>query len=132
VAEVLQAVENRSSNLLDVRTSDEFTGKITAPVGMTENAHRGGHIPGAICAPWRLAVQSDGTMRPAPELHEVYFNQKGLDPNKPTIVYGRIGERCSHSWFVAKYLLGLPDVRNYDGGWTEYGNMIGLPIERSA
>ena len=132
VAEVLEAVERRSCNVLDVRTSDEFTGKITAPVGITETAHRGGHVPGAISVPWRQAVQSDGTIRPAAELRDIYLNQKSLDPAKPTIVYGRIGERCSHSWFVLKYLLGLADVRNYDGGWTEYGNMIGLPIERSA
>jgi thiosulfate/3-mercaptopyruvate sulfurtransferase len=118
-------------NLVDVRSPDEFTGKVIAPPGMTETAQRGGHIPGAKNVPWSLAVNPDGTFKSAEELRRIYFQEKGVDPNKNTIAYCRIGERSSHTWFVLKYLLGLENVKNYDGSWTEYGNLVGAPIEKS-
>jgi thiosulfate/3-mercaptopyruvate sulfurtransferase len=128
--DVLQAVKTRASNLVDVRSPDEFTGKVIAPPGMTETAQRGGHIPGAKSIPWGTPVAPDGTFRSADELWAIYLEQKGVDPNRPTIAYCRIGERSSHTWFVLTYLLGLKDVRNYDGSWTEYGSLIGAPIEK--
>jgi len=130
VQDVLRAVETRSTNLVDVRSPDEFTGKVIAPAGMTETAQRGGHIPGAASVPWASAVNPDGTFKSADELREIYLRKAGVDPTRDTIAYCRIGERSSHTWFVLAYLLGLPNVRNYDGSWTEYGSMIGLPIER--
>lgn len=117
-------------NLVDVRSPDEFTGKVIAPPGMTETAQRGGHIPGAKNVPWSLAVNPDGTFKSAEELRRIYVLEKGVDPNKNTIAYCRIGERSSHTWFVLKYLLGLENVKNYDGSWTEYGNLVGAPIEK--
>jgi thiosulfate/3-mercaptopyruvate sulfurtransferase len=128
--EVRKASDGRTHNLVDVRSPDEFTGKVIAPPGMTETAQRGGHIPGASSIPWSTAVRADGTFRPADELRAIYLDQKGVDPAKQTIAYCRIGERSSHTWFVLKYLLGLKDVRNYDGSWTEYGSVIGVPIEK--
>src|SRR2546425_735742 len=127
---VLEASENGHWNLVDVRSTDEFIGKIIAPPGMPETAQRAGHIPGARSIPWSTAVQQDGTFKSANELRAIYLQQKGVDPNKETIVYCRIGERSSHTWFVLKYLLGLPNVSNYDGSWTEYGNLVGVPIEK--
>ncbi len=118
-------------NLVDVRSPDEFTGKVIAPPGMTETAQRGGHIPGAKNVPWSLAVNPDGTFKSAEELRRIYIQEKGVDPNKDTIAYCRIGERSSHTWFVLKYLLGLENVKNYDGSWTEYGNLVGAPIEKA-
>jgi thiosulfate/3-mercaptopyruvate sulfurtransferase len=115
-------------NLVDVRSPDEFTGKVIAPPGMTETAQRGGHIPGAANVPWSKAANDDGTFKPAAELRQLYA-QAGVDLNKPTVTYCRIGERSSHTWFVLKYLLGAPDVKNYDGSWTEWGNLVGAPIE---
>ena len=115
-------------NLVDVRSPDEFTGKIIAPPGMTETAQRAGHIPGATSVPWSKAANDDGTFKPAAELKQLYA-QAGVDLNRPTITYCRIGERSSHTWFVLKYLLGAPDVKNYDGSWTEWGNLVGAPIE---
>ncbi len=117
-------------NLVDVRSPDEFTGKVIAPVGMTETAQRGGHIPGARNIPWSTAVNPDGTFKSAPDLRNLYFEQRRVDPKRDTIAYCRIGERSSHTWFVLHYLLGLPNVRNYDGSWTEYGNLVGAPIEK--
>ncbi len=117
-------------NLVDVRSPDEFTGKVIAPPGMTETAQRGGHIPGAKSIPWSSAVAADGTFKSADELHAIYFEQKGVDAKKDTIAYCRIGERSSHTWFVLKYLLGLNNVKNYDGSWTEYGNVVAAPIEK--
>ncbi len=117
-------------NLVDVRSPDEFTGKVIAPPGMSETAQRGGHIPGARSIPWSTAVNSDGTFKSPDELQNIYLQQKGVDPNKTTIAYCRIGERSSHTWFVLKYLLGLNNVKNYDGSWTEYGNVVGAPIEK--
>jgi thiosulfate/3-mercaptopyruvate sulfurtransferase len=117
-------------NLVDVRSPDEFTGKVIAPPGMTETAQRGGHIPGAKSIPWSSAVAADGTFKSADELRSIYFDQKGVDAKKDTIAYCRIGERSSHTWFVLKYLLGLNNVKNYDGSWTEYGNVVAAPIEK--
>jgi thiosulfate/3-mercaptopyruvate sulfurtransferase len=118
-------------NLVDVRSPDEFTGKVIAPPGMTETAQRGGHIPGAKSIPWSMAVNQDGTFKAPDELRSLYFEQKGVDPKKDTIAYCRIGERSSHTWFVLKYLLGLSNVKNYDGSWTEYGSLVGAPIEKA-
>jgi thiosulfate/3-mercaptopyruvate sulfurtransferase len=128
--DVLQAARSRASNLVDVRSPDEFTGKMIAPPGMTETAQRGGHVPGAKSIPWGTPVAADGTFKSVDELRQIYLGQKGVDPNRPTIAYCRIGERSSHTWFVLTYLLGLKDVRNYDGSWTEYGSVIGAPIEK--
>ncbi len=128
--EVLLASQARSHSLVDVRSLDEFSGKVIAPPGMNETAQRGGHIPGATSIPWSTAVAPDGTFKSADELRAIYFDSLGVTPTKPAIAYCRIGERSSHSWFVLKYLLGVKDVKNYDGSWTEYGNLIGVPIER--
>ncbi len=117
-------------NLVDVRSPDEFSGKVIAPPGMTETAQRGGHIPGARSIPWSTAVSQDGTFKSPDELQSIYLQQKGVDPQKDTIAYCRIGERSSHTWFVLKYLLGLKNVKNYDGSWTEYGNVVAAPIEK--
>ena len=130
VAEVLAASARQGTQLVDVRSPDEFTGKVIAPPGMTETAQRGGHIPGAKSIPWSSAVHPDGTFKSRAELEAIYFQGAGLDPKGETIAYCRIGERSSHTWFVLKYLLGLAKVKNYDGSWTEYGSMVGLPIER--
>jgi thiosulfate/3-mercaptopyruvate sulfurtransferase len=127
---VLETVRNHSRNLVDVRSNPEFTGEIIAPPGMPETAQRAGHIPGAINVPWSQAVKEDGTFKSREDLEQLY-KSKGLDPSRPTIAYCRIGERSSHTWFVLKYLLGLDDVVNYDGSWTEYGNLIGVPIEKN-
>jgi thiosulfate/3-mercaptopyruvate sulfurtransferase len=130
VRDVLEAVEAESHNLVDVRSPDEFTGKILAPPGLAETAQRAGHIPGAASVPWSTAVNPDGTFKTVEELKTIYLDGAHVDPALPTIAYCRIGERSSHTWFVLRYLLGLDRVRNYDGSWTEYGSMIGLPIER--
>ena len=130
VSDVLEAVERQTHNLVDVRSPDEFTGKILAPPGLAETAQRAGHIPGAKSVPWSTAVKPDGTFKSVEELRKIYFETAQVDGTRPTIAYCRIGERSSHTWFALKYLLGLSDVRNYDGSWTEYGSMIGLPIEK--
>jgi thiosulfate/3-mercaptopyruvate sulfurtransferase len=122
-------VENGRYNLVDVRSPDEFTGKVIAPPGMNETAQRGGHIPGAASIPWAQAVKEDSTFKSADDLRALYAG-KGVDLGKETVAYCRIGERSSHTWFVLTYLLGLPKVRNYDGSWTEWGNLVGAPIER--
>jgi thiosulfate/3-mercaptopyruvate sulfurtransferase len=132
VPDVMQASKGAATNLVDVRSPDEFTGKVIAPPGMSETAQRGGHIPGAKSIPWSTAVAPDATFRPVDELRSIYLDQKGVDPKRDTIAYCRIGERSSHTWFVLKYLLGLDKVKNYDGSWTEYGNLVGAPIEKSA
>jgi thiosulfate/3-mercaptopyruvate sulfurtransferase len=128
--DVLQAADSRTCNLVDVRSHDEFTGKVIAPLGLNETAQRGGHVPGAKSIPWSTPVDTDGTFKSADELRAIYLEEKAVDPNRPTIAYCRIGERSSHTWFVLTYLLGLQNVRNYDGSWTEYGNLIGAPIEK--
>jgi thiosulfate/3-mercaptopyruvate sulfurtransferase len=119
------------TTLVDVRSPKEFSGEITAPPEYPmEHAQRGGHIPGANNIPWAQAVkESDGTFKSVEELKALYEG-KGVTPDRHVICYCRIGERSSHSWFVLKYLLGYPSVRNYDGSWTEWGNMIGNPIEK--
>jgi thiosulfate/3-mercaptopyruvate sulfurtransferase len=127
---VSAASKGRNANLVDVRSPDEFTGKVIAPPGMSETAQRGGHVPGAKSIPWGTAVAPDGSFKSADELRAIYLDQKGVDPSKDTIAYCRIGERSSHTWFVLKYLLGLKNVTNYDGSWTEYGNLVGAPIEK--
>jgi thiosulfate/3-mercaptopyruvate sulfurtransferase len=127
--EVLQASSARDRNLVDVRSPDEFSGKIIAPPNLPETAQRAGHIPGAKSIPWSTAVNADGTFKSAHELNKIYVQEKGVDPKKASIAYCRIGERSSHTWFVLKYLLGIDNVKNYDGSWTEYGNLIGAPIE---
>ena len=128
--DVRRVLAEHNQNLVDVRSPDEFTGKIIAPPGLPETAQRAGHIPGAKSVPWSTAVAPDGTFKPADDLRRIYLESAGVDPDRPTIAYCRIGERSSHTWFVLKYLLGLDEVKNYDGSWTEYGNLIGMPIER--
>jgi thiosulfate/3-mercaptopyruvate sulfurtransferase len=128
--QVFEASKGGKWNLVDVRSPDEFTGKVIAPPGMSETAQRGGHIPGAKSIPWSTAVNQDGTFKSADDLQSIYLQQKGVDPKKDTIAYCRIGERSSHTWFVLKYLLGINNVKNYDGSWTEYGNVVAAPIEK--
>ena len=113
--------------LVDVRSPDEFNGVIMAPPGLPETAQRKGHIPGASNIPWAQAVAEDGTFKPADDLRTLYAGQ-GVDGSKPIVAYCRIGERSSHSWFALHHLLGY-DARNYDGSWTEWGSMVGMPIE---
>ncbi len=115
--------------LVDVRSPAEFNGEIIAPPGMSETAQRAGHIPGAASIPWAQTVREDGRFKPADELAALYA-AKGVTPDKDVIAYCRIGERSSHSWFVLHELLGYQRVRNYDGSWTEYGSLIGVPIEK--
>ncbi len=114
---------------MDVRSVDEFTGKIIAPPGMSETAQRAGHIPGAANVPWAQAANEDGTFKSADALKELY-QAKGVTGGDEVIAYCRIGERSSHTWFVLKYLLGYGNVKNYDGSWTEWGNLVGAPIEK--
>ena len=130
--EVKQALDARERiKMVDVRSPKEFTGEILAPPEYpTEHAQRGGHIPGADNIPWAQAVNDkDGTFKSVEELRKLY-ESKGITQDKEIIAYCRIGERSSHTWFVLKYLLGYPDVKNYDGSWTEWGNMIANPIEK--
>ncbi|NMN97136.1 sulfurtransferase [Antrihabitans stalactiti] len=116
-------------NLVDVRSPDEFSGKILAPAHLPqEQSQRPGHIPGALSVPWSKAANEDGTFKSDEELTEIY-GEAGLDGSKDTIAYCRIGERSSHTWFVLKELLGHENVKNYDGSWTEYGSLVGVPIE---
>jgi thiosulfate/3-mercaptopyruvate sulfurtransferase len=129
--DVRRALNKGDIALVDVRSPKEFTGEITAPPEYPmEHAQRGGHIPGAQNIPWATAVNdADGTFKAVEDLKQNYV-PKGITPDKEIICYCRIGERSSHSWFVLKYLLGYPQVRNYDGSWTEWGNMIGNPVEK--
>jgi thiosulfate/3-mercaptopyruvate sulfurtransferase len=115
--------------LVDVRSHEEFTGEKLGPEGSDEGAVRGGHIPGAHNIGWGEAVHDDGTFKRADELREIY-QSAGVTPEKETVAYCHIGERSSHTWFVLQELLGYPNVRNYDGSWTEWGNRIGTPIEK--
>jgi len=121
--------KKKTGQLVDVRSPDEFTGKIIAPPGMTETAQRAGHIPGAANIPWSQAAREDGTFKSVEELKQLYQG-KGITGNGEVIAYCRIGERSSHTWFVLKYLLGYDRVKNYDGSWTEWGNLVGAPIEK--
>ena len=118
-----------AKNLVDVRSPDEFTGKILAPAHLPqEQSQRPGHIPGAINVPWSKAANEDGTFKSDEDLAELY-KEAGLDGEKETIAYCRIGERSSHTWFVLQELLGHKNVKNYDGSWTEYGSLVGVPVE---
>ena len=128
--DVLQVARDGNANLVDVRSPGEFSGKVIAPPGRSETAQRAGHVPGAKSVPWVTAVNPDGTFKSRGDLEKIYFEDAGGSEGTDTIAYCRIGERSSHTWFVLKYLLGLPNVKNYDGSWTEYGSMIGVPIER--
>ena len=129
VSEVLRIIESGDYQLVDVRSPAEFSGDVIAPPGMTETAQRGGHIPGANSIPWAMTVEEDGTFKDADKLKNLY-GDKGVQGEKPVIAYCRIGERSSHTWFVLKYLLGYEGCKNYDGSWTEYGSMVGVPIEK--
>jgi len=126
------AVANKKSDtaLVDIRSNDEFTGKVIAPAGVQELAIRAGHIPGAVNVPWGQAVAEDGTFKSAEELKKIY-GAVGIDGKKPIITYCRIGERSSHTWFALSKILGY-NVKNYDGSWTEYGNSVGNPIINTA
>lgn len=129
--QVLEAVKKGQTALVDVRSPQEFTGEILAPPGLPETCQRGGHIPGARSVPWGKACNDDGTFKSFDELKALYGGE-GINGNNPVISYCRIGERSSHTWFVLKYLLGLQNVTNYDGSWTEWGNLVGVPVERGA
>ncbi|MCH4270626.1 sulfurtransferase [Kerstersia gyiorum] len=131
LADVLAAARQEADvALVDIRSADEYSGKIFAPNGVPELAVRAGHVPGAVNVTWSKLVAEDGSFKPVEELKAIY-SAVGIDGNKPIITYCRIGERSSHSWFALSKLLGY-DVRNYDGSWTEYGNSVGAPIENPA
>jgi thiosulfate/3-mercaptopyruvate sulfurtransferase len=124
--EVVAAIGNK--NLVDVRSPDEFSGKLLAPAHLPqESAQRPGHVPSALNVPWAKAANEDGTFKSDDDLRALY-TEAGLDESKSTIAYCRIGERSSHTWFALHELLGLSDVKNYDGSWTEYGSLVGVPV----
>lgn len=127
--QVQEAMRKGSAVLVDVRSPQEFTGEILAPPGLPETCQRGGHIPGARNIPWAKACNEDGTFKSFEELKQLYAAQ-GVTGKEPVIAYCRIGERSSHTWFVLRYLLGIPSVANYDGSWTEWGNLVGAPVEK--
>jgi thiosulfate/3-mercaptopyruvate sulfurtransferase len=127
--DILPRLGDPSLVLVDVRSPAEFSGELIAPPGMTETAQRGGHIPGAASIPWAQAVAEDGRFKSPDALRALYAGS-GVTPDKDVVAYCRIGERSSHSWFVLHELLGYPRVRNYDGSWTEWGSMVGVPIEK--
>lgn len=129
--QVQQAQKSGSAVMIDVRSPQEFTGEILAPPGLPETCQRGGHIPGARSVPWGKACNDDGTFKSADELQKLY-GAEGVIQSRQVITYCRIGERSSHTWFVLKYLLGVNDVINYDGSWTEWGNLVGAPVEKGA
>ena len=127
--DVLQQIDS-DGLLVDVRSPAEFSGELLAPAALPqEGAQRGGHVPGAANIPWAATVRDDGTFRDAQELRALYA-AKGITPDRDVIAYCRIGERSSHTWFVLHELLGFERVRNYDGSWTEYGSLVGVPIEK--
>ncbi len=128
--DVVSASDKKNVALVDIRSADEYNGKVFAPAGVQELSIRAGHVPGAVNVPWGQAVAADGTFKPVDELRKLYA-AAGIDGSKPVITYCRIGERSSHTWFALKKLLGY-DVRNYDGSWTEYGNAVGVPINNPA
>jgi thiosulfate/3-mercaptopyruvate sulfurtransferase len=128
--EVLAALD-QSVRLVDVRSPQEYSGELIAMAGYEqEGAQRAGHIPGAASVPWAQAVQQDGTFKSADELSQLYSSKGVIDGSKPIIAYCRIGERSAHTWFVLHELLGRDDVKNYDGSWTEWGNLVSVPIEK--
>ncbi|HEY7590903.1 MAG TPA: sulfurtransferase [Candidatus Limnocylindrales bacterium] len=127
--DILPRIGDSELSLVDVRSPAEFNGEILAPPGLSETAQRAGHIPGAASIPWAQTVREDGTFKGREELAALYEG-KGVTPDKDVIAYCRIGERSSHSWFVLHELLGYNRVRNYDGSWTEWGSMVGVPIEK--
>ncbi len=129
--DMVDVVRKGSSGMVDVRSPAEFKGELLSPPGLPETCQRGGHIPGAKSVPWGSVCAEDGTFKSAADLAALY-GAVGITPDRPVIAYCRIGERSSHTWFVLKYLLGFPDVRNYDGSWTEWGNLVGAAIERGA
>jgi thiosulfate/3-mercaptopyruvate sulfurtransferase len=128
---VLQVLEAGSHRLVDVRSPQEFSGELIAMPGYEqEGAQRAGHIPSAKSVPWAQAVREDGTFKSKDELEELYRTKGVIDGDTPIVAYCRIGERSAHTWFVLHELLGRDDVRNYDGSWTEWGNMVAVPIEK--
>lgn len=126
LADVRAASDSKNVTLVDIRSADEYSGKIFAPPGSQELTVRAGHVPNALNVPWGRAVAEDGTFKPVADLKKLYADA-GIDGSKPIIVYCRIGERSSHTWFLLSRILGY-DVKNYDGSWTEYGNSVGLPV----
>lgn len=129
--EVMKASEDKSEYMVDVRSPAEFTGELLAPPGLPETCQRGGHIDGAVNITWSKACNEDGTFKTFDELRKLY-EEAGIKKDKTVITYCRIGERSSHTWFVLKYLLGYENVKNYDGSWTEWGNLVGVPIKRGS
>lgn len=129
LSQAMQGMQASDTVMVDVRSGDEYSGKILSPPGLPETCQRGGHIPNAKSIPWVQACNEDGTFKTREELETLYTN-KGVTPDKKVIAYCRIGERSSHTWFVLKYLLGYPGVTNYDGSWTEWGNLVGAPVEK--
>jgi thiosulfate/3-mercaptopyruvate sulfurtransferase len=127
--EVQQAVAGKKAALVDVRSPQEFSGEILAPPGLPETCQRGGHIPGAKSIPWGKNCNDDGTFKSFDELKALYA-EKGIMGDQPVIAYCRIGERSSLTWFAMKYLLGFDNVKNYDGSWTEWGNLVGAAVEK--
>ena len=127
--EVMKASAERAAQLVDVRSPQEYTGELLAPPGLPETCQRGGHIPGAKSIPWGKACNDDGTFKSVEELRALYGGA-GVTGEKLVIAYCRIGERSSHTWFVLKYLLGYKNVKNYDGSWTEWGNLVGAAVEK--
>ncbi len=128
--QVEDQLERGNAALVDVRSNDEYTGKLLHMVNYPqEGAQRGGHIPGAHNIPWATAANADGTFKSADELRAIYAG-RGITPEREVIAYCRIGERSAHTWFVLTQLLGYPSVRNYDGSWTEWGNLVNAPIAK--
>jgi len=127
--EVQQASSGKKAALVDVRGPQEFTGEILSPPGLPETCQRGGHIPGAKNIPWGKNCNDDGTFKSYDDLKALYAAQ-GISGDEPVIAYCRIGERSSLTWFALKYLLGFKNVKNYDGSWTEWGNLVGAPVEK--
>ena len=127
--EMFDIVKARGAGLVDVRSPAEFTGELLAPPGLPETCQRGGHLPGASNVPWGKVCEEDGTFKSFDALQALY-SSVGIVADRPAVTYCRIGERSSHTWFVLKYLLGFPDVKNYDGSWTEWGNLVNVAIEK--